>query len=82
MTSATSTRSMKRIESSQSTSAGPAPGSVVIHVVVAVVDEVQRVLDVALGRQDERLARLCAAPRPSQVLGRQRVQPASAGPAR
>ena len=46
-----------------------------IHVVVAVVDEVQRVLDVALGGQDQRLARL---PRrqAEQVLGRQRVQPA------
>ncbi len=42
---------------------------------LAVVDEVQRVLDVPLGRQHERLAR-GARLQPEQVLGGHRVQPA------
>ena len=37
------------------------PGSTVIQVVVAVVDEVQVVLDVAVRAEDERLPRLAAA---------------------
>ena len=75
VTSATSTRSMNRIESSQATSAGAVPGSTVIQVVLAVVDQVQVVLDVAVRGQDQRLGARVRR-QVVQLLGGQRVQPA------
>ena len=61
VTSATSTRLMNRIRSRNSTSAAARPGSVAAVNDVAVVDAGERVLDVPLRAEDQRLRSRCGA---------------------
>ena len=78
VTSSTSTRIMKRIESSQATRLGAAPGSTCGEEDLTVVGAGHRVLDMATRRQHQRRDRLIGG-EVQQVLCRQRVQPGRAG---
>ena len=74
VTSATSTRIMKRIRSRNVTSAAAAPGSVCAVKRLAVVVPEERVLDVALRAEDQHAGPHLRRER-LEVLGGQRVQP-------
>ena len=73
-TSSTSTFDQNRIRSRNSTSAPAVPGSTCSPDGLAVVDQVERVLDVAVRRQQQRLGRH-AGLEVLDVLRGQRVQP-------
>ena len=75
VTSATSTRIMNRIRSSNSTSAAAWPGSVWAVNASPSSYAVERVLDVALRAEDQRAGPRLAAARPSRCWRGQRVQP-------